>query len=602
MAVPHTVFLGAYVAFKVIFPAFVKWLAYDTYTTALISIWYPLIMTLSWVHDKRQSKESHASPVTSAKHSVSTLSSKDTPTPVEPNSSESSDDRRPAYMRTKASQKLRESTTNKRNPAVFPRTSPPKPETPQRKSQEEGQRRPTSPAMNFLLNNEPEAATRYWLRYWVVFALVQSVGTLATMVPVFGNFVVRHPYVLHICSELKLLFFIWLFSMETLIGAAVVQEDALMAKAMPLNLLHEHIAPLLLELEAVVAESVSKKTWTSLIHSKVQRVLEVFVMLKMLSDHRKDWLLHILDEGRTLLLPSLSLFMPSFITQFGVAYVQFIVPSAKSTRALIAAKQRRTQGSVKNEDVELLYLQYWIIHCLVSGLLGYFSVIIWWIPFSTHATFLVWCHLSFPKSITQSYHVLETELVAFGLLPGKSELQLHETKTVKVIQAVCSRLPSAADKEEKKHEEGSKTGKQESNGDQESSHLPLGRTISVDSQQTSVEVSIREPSKAFVKGRKKACDYDGAMNDNESSAELLEDTNSCKKRPTKHTSVKEDEDDSSMPPIKPSESSTTADTGSTHISHDVASVDSASSNGSTSSNKDPPTNLRRSTRQRRTTT
>lgn len=584
MAVPHTAFLGGYVALKLIFPSLVKWLAYDTYTTALISIWYPLVMTLSWVHDKRQSKDSNFSSVKTTNDHVAPPPCDESPSNKKKTpSSESRNDRRPAYMRTTASQKSREHTTNKRYTGSFPRTSPPKPENPQRHSKEqvltqipshkEGPPRPATPTLNFLLNNEHEAATRYWLRYWVVYALMQSVGTLATMVPVFGNFVAQHPYVLHICCELKLLFFIWLFSMEKLIGSVVVQEDALMAKAMPLNLIHEYITPLLLEFEAVVAESISEKTWTSLVQSKAQRVLEVFVMLKMISDDRKDWLLHFLREGRTLLLPSLSLFMPSFITRFGVAYVQFIVPSAKSTRALEGAKKRSKQD---NEDVVLLHLQYWIIHCLVSGFLGYFSAILWWIPFSTHVTFLVWCHLSFPKSIAQAYGVLETELVAFGLLPGKTELQIHETRTAQVLQAVYSRLPSATESEKKDTEalldrsSVNEPVNQDSTGEPETAHPPLDRTISVDSQQTNVEVSIREPRQLCLP----------------------------EKIPKKQTTVKNDEDDESMPPIKLSESSTTAGTCSTRITHDVASIDSTSTNGSAAS-KDEPKNLRRSTRQRR---
>jgi len=596
MALPHTAFLGGYVALKVILPSFVKWLAYDTYTTALISIWYPLIMTLSWVHDKRQSKDANAPAVQTTNNSVPSATRKEISNSSKTQSLESRSDRRPAYMRTTASQKSREHTTNKRYTSSFPRTSPPTPENPQRQakekaqiqihSQKEGPSRPTTPTLNYLLNNEHEAATRYWLRYWVVYALIQSVGTLATMVPVFGNFVAQHPYVLHICCELKLLFFIWLFAMEKMIGSVVVQEDALMAKAMPLNLIHDYITPLLLEFEAVVAESVSEKTWTSLVHSKAQRVLEVFVMLKMISDDRKDWLLHFLGEGRTLLLPSLSLFMPSFITRFGVAYVQFIVPSAKSTRALAQAKKRSKQDkNMEIEDVVLLHLQYWIIHCLVSGFLGYFSAILWWIPFSAHVTFLVWCHLSFPKSIAQSYAVLETELVAFGLLPGKPELQIHETRTAQVLQAVYSRLPSASEIEKTGKEEferttgsvkeGEKPVKRDSTGEPETSHPPLDRTISVDSQETNVEISIREPRQL----------------------------NQTEKIPRKQTAIRDDDqdDDESMPPIKPSESSTTAETSSTRITNDVASTDSSSTNGSATS-KMEPRNLRRSSRQRRQVT
>lgn len=273
--------------------------------------------------------------------------------------------------------------------------------------------------------------------------------------------------------------------------------------------------------------------------------------------------------------------MPSFITRFGVAYVQFIVPSAKSTRALDGAKRQSKQDLVEIEDVVALHLQYWIIHCLVSCFLGYFSSILWWIPFSTHVIFLVWCHLSFPKSIAQSYGVLETELIAFGLLPGKTEVQIHETRTAQVLHAVYSRLPSATESEKKHIEESQLESvqkdensiKPDSTEELESTRPTLDRTISVDSQQTNVEVSIRELGQLCP----------------------------AEKIPKKETSIINDDDDESMPPIKPSESSTTAETCSTRVTHDVASIDSTSTNSSAGSQNEQKT-LRRSTRQRRRVT
>ena len=582
MALPHTAFVGAYVGFKLLFPSLVKWLAYDTYTTALISIWYPLIMTLSWVHEKRNPDEVAAAARPTTKSGERKVSSSA--------ESSASDDQRPSYMRSTAVQKSRD--RKKRVSSVFSRTNPPKPENPARGSSPKRSpaKRPSSPAMN-LFTNEPEAATRYWLRYWVVFALVQSLGTFGTLVPVFGSFVVRHPYVLHVCSELKLLFFVWLFAMEKIIGAAVVEEESLMAKAMPLALIHEHVAPLLLEFDAVVAESVSRKTWMSLVHSKAQRILEVLVMLKIISEERKEWLLHVLEESRTLLLPSLSLFMPSFITSFGVAYVQFIVPSAKSARALKAAQQRSKFSFEQKEEYELLYLQYWVVHCLVSGLLAYFAGILWWIPFSTHAIFILWCHLSLPKSILQSYCVLEMELLAFGLLPGESSVELHETRTARVLQAVYSRLPSAAD-----IYEGDASDEQSARIDalekeKESSSAQLGKTISVDSQETNVEVSIREtkvqaePLGALAQGSSDA-EID-SPDENVPPQEQCDKMNRHLINLVTETSSETDDEEEWLPSAVPSGSSSTAETPQDFGSEDKLTVNTGSYT------------LRRSTRQRR---
>ena len=574
MALPHMAFVGGYVGLKLVFPSFVKWMAYDTYSTALLSIWYPLFMTLSWVHDARRNKRTKDRPVSAR---VRVLAS--------------SDDNTPSHRRHTTASKNLQDRKGKRVSGVFSRTNPPKPETPNVRGQKQ---KAACPAV-IPEGDKPEAATRFWLRYWVAFAMAQSLGTLGAMVPVFGTFVAQHPFVLHVCSELKLLFFIWLFTMENLIGAAVVEEDALMAKAMPLALIHEHITPLLLEFEAVVAEAVSQTTWMTLVHSKAQRILELVVMLKMISETRKDWLLHILEEGRTLLLPSLSLFMPSFITSWGVAYVKFIVPSAKASRVLRAKKNHDSQ------EMELLYLQYWIIHCLASSVVAYFSTILWWIPFSTHAIFLMWCHLSFPKSIVQTYDVLEMELAAFGLLPGESNIQIHETKTAKVLQAVYSRLPSAAEDESGAVADIDPMTERR----QDSSSTGLEQAVHVDSQLSHVEVSIRNTGCQSEDSQDTIDDDNGNHistdeNDPPEGPDDIGTTANKKNSSAKHlkaSSADEKDDNDFFHPIKQSESTFTASTGSTLMSQDLGSAGSGSMN-SASAARDSTHSVRRSARQR----
>lgn len=458
-------------------------------------------MTLSWIHEKRHAKVVEPTNAQSTPRAIQVASSPSTKDSVVSPSGVSPNDKRrtPSYMRTTAAQQSRDRntvSTRRKTPAPFSRTNPPKPETPGKRQVATPQRtpiksplRPKSPGMNLFVN-EPEAATRYWLRYWVVYGLMQCIAVFCSLVPVFGSLVAKHPFVLHVCNELRLLFFIWIFCMENSIGAAVPDEGNFMRQAMPLSIIHSYATPLLLNFEFAVAECISRDTWTSMVHSKAKAALDLMVMIKLVSETRKEWLLHFVEEGRTLLLPSLSLFMPSFLTQFGVTYVQFVVPSAKSARTLGAPEQAKMKNN-DNEQMELLYLQYWVVHCLVSGAMSYVSGILWWIPFSTHATFLLWCHLSLPKSIRQFYDSLESELVAFGLLPGESTMALHETRTAQVFQAVCSRLPSASDSEIGREADSRSTSHEDEHSTSSSQHLDS--KMSVDSQGTNeVEVSIRD--------------------------------------------------------------------------------------------------------------
>lgn len=233
-------------------------------------------------------------------------------------------------------------------------------------------------------------------------------------------------------AEFQLVFFIWIFSMERLISS----QDAVLAQALPAKLLHQHVTPFLLEFQTIISEAVPKATWQNIVVDKSRRVLDLLVMVRLLSEPWKEWWLHVLEESRVLVLPSFSLLMPGFITQLGVTYVQFVLPTAKSLQ------------TTNDTSTTLLYLQYWVLHCAVSGLLTWFASITWWIPFSTHMIYLLWCHLSFGKTIGAWYDLLEMELVAFGLLEGDAQVEVHQTLSVRLLTSIVQRLPSAAEEKD----------------------------------------------------------------------------------------------------------------------------------------------------------
>ena len=376
MTTPHLMFVGAGIGFKMVFPSLVKWLANETYATAALSIWYPLLSTLVWIQNR-----SHAEDVNDV-----------TKATYKPKS------------RTFRSSKVSGGKNKNQKKSSVP--SPP----------------------------SPESITAYWLRYWEVYGMARAFGSFCLMIPFFGTFVAS----LTLTAELRLFFFVWLFGMEKLLGNA--SEDAFLAETMPMKLLDNHLNPILVRFTTAVSEAVPKETWKSIVHSQTKPLLSVVVMLRFLSEKNKEWLLHVLDESRVILLPSITLFMPSFITQFGVAYVQFLVPSVKSAR---------TEG----EEAKILFLKYWILHCMFHGLLIWLSSLLWWIPFSTHIVFVAWCNLAFPQTIAKYYGMLESELVAFGLVKGDSQVTVIDTRTARLITAIANRLPSASVDEDEDDDE-----------------------------------------------------------------------------------------------------------------------------------------------------
>lgn len=156
--------------------------------------------------------------------------------------------------------------------------------------------------------------------------------------------------------------------------------------------------------------------------------------MRLLSDHSQTQLLTMLEYAHPFLVPAITLLMPGFITEYGVLYVKTIVPAAK-------LKVPTTVSLSQTMDA----LQYWILHALLSGLLSWWSGLLWWIPFSTHAVFIVWCHLQYTSA--GYYTILEQELQAFGLLPqGKADVvSVDKTITATMLRSLAKSLPSAVD-------------------------------------------------------------------------------------------------------------------------------------------------------------
>ncbi|KAG7337905.1 hypothetical protein IV203_022435 [Nitzschia inconspicua] len=413
MSLPHLVFLGWCVAVRIFFPSLVRWVAHDTYFRAILSVGYPLLSSLMWVHASRHPYHSQGTAETEL---TKEKDNKDTAA---------------THNATKDTKTTSTGSLRKRKPSSKNQiTSSTKTEN-ARSSLSSTQNRASSTSTGHKSNvgATPDAAVGYWLRYWHTYAMVQAFGQFCTMIPIFGRIVTWYPFFSLLAGEMKLLFFVWLFGMEYMLYNT--PKDTFMAQAMPCNLIKRFITPMMLAIHDMISEVVSHDRWGKWVMSYASNVLGGFVFIKMVSEETKDWVLHVLQEARVVIAPAITLLMPGFITSFGVAYVQYIVPSAKSAKA-------------KGNENKLVYLQYWILNCALCGLLSWFAGILWWIPFSNHIIFILWAYLSFPQTIRKYYDVLESELIAFGILKGDT-VDLNDTKTAKLFQAVVSRLPSGVD-------------------------------------------------------------------------------------------------------------------------------------------------------------
>jgi len=352
--VPHLAFLGISLLIKLIFPFYLKWLAHDSLSTLILSVWYPLFSTMSLIHRNRQ------------------------------------------YWEQRISENSNLETTTS--------------------------------------ETELQIERQYWIRYWSVG--YSSIQFLHNAIELFSS--IKHmshhqyPFLPVVMSEIKFLFFVWIFIMETLLDLYQrylgVSEEENWKEYFPLTFITKLIGPRLIAIQVALSEQISQETWQRLIHNKAQRFLEVFVLLQFMKEESRDYVLQLLDEGRSVLLLSVFMVLPSSISQVGVLYVQFIFPSARSLAA---------QGNT----VEVVSLKYWMLNNLLSSFLSFSWRLWWWIPFSTQIIFAIRCFSTFPSTITHYYSTIEMELITFGILSGESELTVKQTKTVQALRAFVKRLP-----------------------------------------------------------------------------------------------------------------------------------------------------------------
>jgi hypothetical protein len=359
MLMPHAVFLASIASFKLLMPRFLTYLATDTYTTSVLSFLYPMVWTVALLQQHRNGSPSEKT--------------------------------------------LNETETKKvhkmpRRSDIFPRTTP-------ARSVQRWLRQATTPVRRGDTYNTHEEAT-YWLQYWVVYALVLAMCRLTYLLPIVGRIITKYIVLSSVLRELQLVFFLWLF------GVPMVTPE-LTHETRPIPLLYQRAVPMVTGMYNVVSTAIPENIWHTVVQ-KTSSILELAVLIKLVSTETKEWLVHILEESRQLLPPAVTLLMPGFLTEYGVMYVQTLVPCAKGC------------NSVTLDDTTA-WLEYWVLHGLFSSL---------------------WCNLQLPKTTRKWYNMFEEELQAFGLLEkGDKDLQVERTVTASMLRTLASSLPSGVQDE-----------------------------------------------------------------------------------------------------------------------------------------------------------
>eukprot|EP00540_Astrosyne_radiata_P023332 CAMPEP_0116853716 /NCGR_PEP_ID=MMETSP0418-20121206/18103_1 /TAXON_ID=1158023 /ORGANISM="Astrosyne radiata, Strain 13vi08-1A" /LENGTH=560 /DNA_ID=CAMNT_0004486221 /DNA_START=273 /DNA_END=1955 /DNA_ORIENTATION=+ len=430
MLLPHVLFVGVAACFKVLFPRVISWLATETYATFLLSIFYPFCWNISLLYHYRhppETKEPQQSPQKEKRLPFREQSNNVSPAPKS--------------ARKDKSTKKTNSPKGARYPS-FLRTSP------RAKRSNDSESKPdTIPKTIYIASDSGDSSVAsrydvvgdslYWLEYWVVLAVVMGVCRVVAYTPIMGKILSRSKWVRGALVELELAFFVWIFGLSSVLTQTASNDSDRRRsyETRPLKILIRRIQPIVVKIYNGTSEIITEATWKK-ISDKVSSFLQLAVMVRLLSEKRKDQILHIIEHSHAVLVPAVTLLMPGF-AKYGVLYIQSIVPSFQSCRVLDSPSLSDRMGR----------LEYWVLHVFVNGVLEWWGGLLWWIPFSMHAIFVLWWHLQTPRVSKHWFDVLEDELQAFGLL-GSGKVRVEDTVTATVLQAVVQSLPSGATEEE----------------------------------------------------------------------------------------------------------------------------------------------------------
>lgn len=340
------------------------------------------------------------------------------------------------------------------------------------------------------------------LKYWVVYAVLLATVRTGKLLPFIGhvlnvtttdvdlttvsksfrkvsskaglftNLRLRGKFV----DELTLIFFIWLCRMPASITGDNAKESITTAlspknsniskgvnapgKSSPVDILYAKISPLVLAAMNSSAfltkrafgdspirdrgNGYERSTFVSAAIQKLHSMLNLLVLVRLISEESKDWLITTIVESSALLPAVTTLLMPSYFTSYGVIYVSLVVPAGYSISSCNFIRGHRCS---KQHDVDTLmpiiddssrYLQFWMVHAALSILLASFSPLLAWIPLSTHATWLLWAYIQLESSTRRIYGWFEAEI-------GKKSLD--ETAIARMMRRIIDSLPSGAQTE-----------------------------------------------------------------------------------------------------------------------------------------------------------
>jgi len=163
--------------------------------------------------------------------------------------------------------------------------------------------------------------------------------------------------------------------------------------------------------------------------------LDFLVWTKVLSKKNKNDIIKALAESIALFPALPSLFMPSYFAKFGIVYVSSIIPAVNSAYAVEVFQMR-----AESVNMSVRFLEYWVLHAILSSVVSSLTPIISWFPLNTHVQLLIWLLLQMELVSRTLYECFTDELIFFGVL--KSPIDDHQRRSIimRSIAYISNRL------------------------------------------------------------------------------------------------------------------------------------------------------------------
>ena len=269
----------------------------------------------------------------------------------------------------------------------------------------------------------------YWIHYWMVSACVAALLRLWQILPFWAS--LTPEWVATAGAEVALFFWITL-------NVVPYMTPATLRAPNPVDVLAQHW--IVLPCTAVVktvAGFPPEHVWETYCCAPAERMLQIMTWSKLLSERTANAMNHWIQESRGLITPAFLMFSWP-LQAYGLLYVQYVLPLSQS----LSDNPNKTDR----------WMQFWVIHCVLSAVVHSLAPFIWWIPFSNVSLFVVWAVLATATDAHMEYayrNYIQRELQALSLLPKHNvddrHLETEHSRTVQAFYWILERLPRAKD-------------------------------------------------------------------------------------------------------------------------------------------------------------